>query len=176
MARTIRTKVFKFNELNEDAKQKAIESFYDINVNDEWWIYTYEDAENIGLKITSFDIDRGSYCKGEFLLPAFDVSCKIIQEHGVNCETHKTALKFGADWTELVKKYSDGIELDKVTYDNEYDFDNEANDLEDEFKQSLLEDYRIILQKEYEYQTSEAAIIETIEANDYEFTADGRQF
>ncbi len=47
---------------------------------------------------------------------------------------------------------------------------------EDEFLKELLEDYRIILQKEYEYQTSEEAIIGTIEANEYEFTQDGKMF
>jgi len=32
------------------------------------------------------------------------------------------------------------------------------------------------LEAEYDYQTSEAAIIETIEANEYEFKADGTRF
>lgn len=34
MARTIRTKVYLFNELSEKAKQKVIEDNYDIDVND----------------------------------------------------------------------------------------------------------------------------------------------
>ena len=42
-----------------------------------------------------------------------------------------------------------------------------------EFRRSILEDYRIILQTEFEYLTSEEAIVEIIEANEYEFTADG---
>jgi len=33
-----------------------------------------------------------------------------------------------------------------------------------------------ILRQEYEYQTSEEAIIETIAANDYDFTNEGRIF
>jgi hypothetical protein len=36
-----------------------------------------------------------------------------------------------------------------------------------------LEDYSIILQKECDYLSSEESIIETIEANDYEFDIDG---
>jgi hypothetical protein len=48
--------------------------------------------------------------------------------------------------------------------------------LEDEFLKTLCEDYRIILSREYDYLTSEAAIIETIEANEYEFKADGTRF
>jgi hypothetical protein len=45
-----------------------------------------------------------------------------------------------------------------------------------EFLCDLLEDYRIILSKEYNYQTSEETIKETIEANDYEFTAEGKLY
>ena len=45
---------------------------------------------------------------------------------------------------------------------------------EDDFLQSLCEDYRIILRNEYEYLTSEEAIIETIESNEYYFTEDGK--
>ena len=68
MARTIRTKVYLFSELSDQAKQKVIEDNYDINVDYEWWESAYEDAANIGLKITGFDIDRGSYCNGEFTI------------------------------------------------------------------------------------------------------------
>ena len=54
------------------------------------------------------------------------------------------------------------------------EWENKMIIIEDEFLKSLLEDYSIILQKEYEYQTSEEAIIESIKANDYEFTEDGK--
>ena len=39
-------------KLSDKAKQKAIEKFYDINVDYDWWDSVYEDAKNIGLKIT----------------------------------------------------------------------------------------------------------------------------
>jgi hypothetical protein len=172
--RTIRIKLYKFSELSESAKQKAIEKFADINVNSDWWDSVYEDAEDIGLKITGFDIDRGSYCKGDFIEYAQDCANKIIAEHGEVCATYKTASQFLKDYKELVAKFSDGIDIDEVEEDNEYEFDNEADELEEEFRKSILEDYRIMLQNEYEYLTSEAAIIETIEVNEYEFTIDGK--
>jgi hypothetical protein len=49
----------------------------------------------------------------------------------------------------------------------------DTEDIDANFLRSLLEDYRIMLQKEYEYLTSEETIIETIEANEYEFTEKG---
>jgi len=50
--RTIRTKVYQFSELSEQAKQKAIEWGYDLNVSYGWWESVYEDAEQIGLQFS----------------------------------------------------------------------------------------------------------------------------
>lgn len=170
--RTIRTKVYKFDELSEDAKQKAIEEFCNINVDYEWWDSVYYDAENIGLKITGFDIDRGSYCNGEFNLAAPEVAANIIREHGDMCETYKTASSFIEEWQPVFNNYMDENSEDYESRDSE----DKLLELETEFLNSLLEDYRIILQNEYEYLTSEESIIETIQINEYEFKADGTLF
>ena len=60
-----KTKVYPFDELSEDAKQRALESLFDVNVYYEWWDSTHEDAALIGLKITEFDVDRDSFCRGD---------------------------------------------------------------------------------------------------------------
>lgn len=174
--RTIRTKLYKFSELTEKAQQRAMEDLCSINVDFDWWKSTYEDAANVGIKITSFDLDRSRYADGKFTLSAYEVANKIKANHGENCETHKTAVSFIEDWDKLVKKYSDGITLDKVAEDKEYEFDREADELEEDFRKSILEDYSIILQKECDYLQSFEAIKETIEVNDYEFTQDGKRF
>lgn len=173
--RTIRTKIYKFNELSKDVQNKVIKRKWDINVDYEWWEFILEDASNISLKITEFDIDRGN-CKGSFIWDAEEVAGEIFKQHGKECETYKTASSFMADRDALVAKHSDGINLEKVAEDNEWEFDNELDELEKEFLHLLLEDYRIILQKEYEYMTSEKAIVETIISNEMEFTADGKPF
>jgi hypothetical protein len=167
-----KTEVYPFDELTDDAKQTALEQLADINVDFEWWEFTYEDAANVGIKITGFDLDRGSYCEGDFILDAEEVANKIIAEHGESCETYKTA----KDFLDAAKVIKEKFESD-VNYDPEYKEYNESDDYEDaveEFKQFILEDYRIILQHDYEYLTGEEAIVRTIEANDYEFTADGK--
>ena len=165
------TKVYSFAELSDEAKGSAIENMADINVDYNWWESTYEDATNVGIKITSSDEQRG--CEGDFVESAGETAEKVISDHGKMCETYKTATKYLHDRAELVKKYSDGVTVDLVTEDNEYDFDNDCDDLDAEFLRSLLEDYRIILREEYEYLTGEQAIQDTIEANEYEFTEDG---
>ena len=169
----IKKTVYTFTELTDEQKDKAIEKHLDINVDHGWWDYVYEDASNIGLKIAEFDIDRVGYCAGRFTESAEEVAKNIIADHGKNCETFKTAKAYLTAHDELVKKHSDGINPEMVTEENEYDFDNESNYLDREFLRSLCEDYRIMLQKEYEYLTSREAIIATIEANEYELDEDG---
>jgi len=172
--KTVTINIYQFSELTDEAKENAIKKLCDINVASDWWNSTYEDAAQVNLKIKGFDIDRGSYVKAEFIESANNTAELILMNHGESCETYKTAKTFLQDWNNLVSKYSDGVKTDVVTEDNEYDFDNEADDLENEFLESISEDYRIILSKQYDYLTSEDAIIETIEANDYYFTEDGK--
>ena len=52
--------------------------------------------------------------------------------------------------------------------------EGEIEESEQEFLSDLLEDYSIILQRESEYLQSRESIIETIEANEYDFTEDGK--
>jgi len=172
--KTVTINLYQFSELSDKAKEKAISRLMDINTDSDWWYSTYEDAAQVNLKITSFDIDRGSYVNAQFMQSAYDTANLIILNHGESCETYKTAQTFIQSWNNLVSKYSDGINKNVVAEENEYEFDNEADDLESDFLKSISEDYRIILSKQYDYLTSEDAIIETIEANDYYFTEDGK--
>ena len=170
--KTIKINLYSFSELSKEAQDKVIEKQYDINVDYNWWESTYEDALNIGLKITSFDIDRANYCNGEFVSGGIDCAHKIEKEHGEKCESYKTAKTFLADYDKLVEKYSDGKVLCTVADENVYEFDGEADELESEFLKSIC-DYKIILSGEFDYLTSREAILETIEANEYTFEADG---
>lgn len=162
--------LYSFNELSNEAKEKAISNLIDINVNYEWWGSTYDDAKNIGLKITSFNLDRNRHAKGEFILSANEVAQNIINDHGESCETYKTASNFMDEWQPVFNDYMNE-ESDK--YESS-ESENELQMLEDEFLESILEDYSIILQNESEYLQSDEAIIETIEANGYTFTESGK--
>ena len=166
-------KVYKYNELTEDQQQKVLEIYAYINMEYDWWDHIYEDAKTVRLQIDSFDLDHNRHCTGNFIEYAEDTAKKIIAEHGESCETWGTATNYLAERAELVKKYSDGVSIDIVAEDNEYDFDKECEEIDAEFLRSILEDYSILLQKEYEYLSNEEAIIETIKVNDYDFTEDG---
>jgi myo-inositol catabolism protein IolC len=152
--------VYKYDELTDEQKEKVLENLYDINIDHDWWELTYEDAKNIGLEITSFNLDRNRHAKGEFIKDAEYCQYMISQEHGEKTETYKTSREFVKDRAQL------DINAD--------DYEEKLEELEDDFLQSLLEDYSVILQNESEYLTSREAIEETIRANDYDFTEDGK--
>ncbi len=172
MPRTIRTKVYKFEELTTEAQQKAIEKNSDINVNYCWWDSVYEDAKNIGLKITSFDLDRNRHATGKFTISANEVAANIFKDHGEMCETFKTAAAFMAEWEPIFNNYMDEESEEYESAESE----EKLNELEEDFLKSILEDYSLMLQKECEYLQSEEAIKETIIINEYEFTKDGNRF
>lgn len=170
--------LYKFDELSDEAKQVALLELAGINVHYDWWQGTYEYASNIHLKITGFNLDRNKHATGYFEpgYTGIDVAQKILSNQGDKTDTYALAAAYIESHNKLVAKYSDGINTEVVTEENEYDFDNDLKDLEDEFLKDMLEEYSCILQREYEYLASEQAIIDTIEANEYDFTEDGKLY
>ena len=167
-----KTKVYKFNELSDEAKQTALDSLRENCCDYEWWDCAFEDAANVSLKLTEFDLDRNRHCEGEFIESAEETAVEIIKEHGEKCVTYQTAQNYISDIAELGRDYPEI--MDDEGYDeNEFRREDAEHEIDCEFLKSILEDYSIMLQKEYEYLQSEEAIIETIEANEYEFTVDG---
>ncbi len=172
--------VYKFDELSEDAKEKALARLSDINVDHDWYEHIYDGAKEIGLIITEFNLDR-NIIKGDIRLNVPEV-CKLIRKHhGKETETYKTAVDYLNDYIEEFKKYRDKYNGmgSMYEFDNavqalyEFEGEDEATDILCDFKKALLEDYLIILKQEYEYLTSKEAIIESIEANEYEFDENG---
>jgi len=167
--KTIEINVYKFAELSEEAQQNAIEKLFDINVDHNWWDDTYSDAENIGLKITGFDLDRNKHATGELLWSACEVAQNILNNHGEQCETYKTAANFLEAHNPIFSAYMDETSEQYESREAE----DKLQDLESDFLNSLLSDYVQILQNESEYLTSKEAIIDTINANDYDFLQTG---
>ena len=168
--RVMKTNVYEFKELSETGKEKALENLGNINLDYDWWDCLYEDADNIGLKITSFDLDRNRHATGGFTLDVLEVAANIIRGHGDTCETYKTAEAFLA---EHATPYAEYLDETSEHYESK-NKEDELIEIENEFLKDILEDYSIMLQKTYEYLCSDKAIIETIEANEYEFTVEGK--
>lgn len=167
--KTIKIKLYSFNELSKEAQNKALSKYVTINVEHDWYDSTYEDAENIGLNITSFDIDRNKHATGNLTLNALEVAANILIQHGEETETYKIATEFLAKHNPIFADYMDENSDGYESAENE----DKLSDLESDFKDNLLSDYADMLQNEYHYLISDEAIIETIEANDYTFEENG---
>ena len=174
--RTIEIQAYKLNELDEQTKQKVIEDNIYINVEFDWWDCTYDTLRECGIKVNSFDIGRRRECEIEFLEDGYEIATNIVDTFGEAMDIVKDAKNFIKDRDILVKKYGEGNDIDGYSVKEElYDeFDEEESILEDEFKRELSVEILYWLRDEYEHLTSEEAIIETIEANEYEFTEEGK--
>jgi hypothetical protein len=168
--RVISTTVYTFEELSPSAQATALDECRYFGVEHDWWDGVYEDAARVGVKITSFDLDRNRHAEGNFTCPAHEVAQNIFNEHGEQCETHKTAAAFMGGWQPVFDNYMDETHPEYESREAE----NKLMELEEEFLKSILEDYSIILQHECEYLSSDEAVEEMIRANGYEYTADGR--
>ena len=159
--RTIETKVYLFNELDDQTQEKVIQDNYGIAIQDDWHDFIKYDLKEIGIELRSFDVDRGSFA--EIHIDYFFETCeKIIETHGENCETYKIAKRYIDVYNSIQEK------------DGEYDHDFiDLDYLDEEYQNRFSEEVLSMLRKEYEHMTSEEYLIEMFEANEYEFTAEG---
>jgi hypothetical protein len=180
MPRTKTLTVYSFDELSSEAQEKALERFSDINVYYGWWEFINGDAAKIGLLIEEFDLDRGTI-RGKLTKNFLDVCKAIRSNHGKDTETFGTQKEYLSRYIEEFKKWlsKEGEEecysdCSRVELLEEFEGVWEAEDIVKEFCKSLLEDYRIMLSKEYDYLTSIDEIRSTIKANEYEFLENGQ--
>ncbi len=170
--KTVTVTLFTVNELKEEVKNKVLDKYRYINVEDaQWWNNIYDDAKEIGLKITSFDLNRNRHANGEFLLSANEVAQNILNNHGESCETYKTASSFIEDWQPIFNDYMDES---SEKYENK-ETEEQLQEMEDSFLESLLEDYSIMLQNECENLTSDEAVEETLTINEFSFLENGKR-
>lgn len=170
--KTITINLYEFKELSDDAKAYAIRENADVNVDSQWWDDIYSDAENVGIKITSFDVDRNEI-GGELTESAIDASDLIIANHGEQCDTFKLAMAYRVARETIFKKHEDKDRRGNVSCDKYDEFDSETDVLDEQFTNDLLKCYLTLLRTFYDTLTSEKEIIETIVANEYYFTECG---
>jgi hypothetical protein len=161
--------IYDFDELSESAQDVALDEVRRINDDYGWWDSVYEDAKDVGIILESFDLDRSRHAKGYFRHCDGGLDCAelIVKNHGEICETYKTATVYLADRDKLMRTPIEG-DFDETALVNLLD------DLNTDFLQSILEDYSMLLQREYEYICSKEAIMETIGCGGYTFNVNGQ--
>jgi len=163
--KTIEIKVYKFDELDKQTQEKVIENYRYINVEDTFWYdFIKDDFNRLGLEIQEFDLGRRNYAK-IYIENFEDTSNYIIEEFGDSVLIKQTAKNYLKELKEIVSNFKE-----------DEDIDRELEILDEEYQKEYSEDILSYLREDYDYQVSDEAIIETIEANDYNFTWNGEIF
>ena len=178
--REITVKAYAFAELSEAAQERAINELRDVNADFPWWWSTFDTIRTAG-KLIGLDIDM-IYCDTD-LYCIFDASYEYVRgavkavkaEFPQDTELHGIA----KDLQALQKRhfYSLSCNVASQRDTNSYqcfrfgeDYECDLGDILDEFAHWA----RILLRDECEGLTSDEAVKEAIEANEYEFTEDGK--
>ena len=179
--REMTTMVYSFNELSEAAQERALNAFRCINVEYDWWDGAYDTICTVG-NLLGLDIDRINFDADLYCIFNADYeyargAVKAVKaEFPQNTDLHKIASELQA----LQKRhfYSLSCAVREARDMNRYSCfrfgeDYECSDLGD-----IIDDFahwaRILLRDEYEYLTSDDAVKEMIEANEYEFDEGGK--
>jgi len=158
-------KVYEYDELSKEAKEKVLSDLASINVDYAWWEEIYADADEVELDITEFDIDRGTMVMN-VKTSCESVAREIVKNRGTTCNTYKDAMKY----LKALK------ELRKVPRRRKDDEEIDTTELDDNLIHDLISDYLTMLRKEFDYQTSEKAVLETISINNFYFYESGKLY
>lgn len=183
--KTFEYKALKYDELPEDARDKAVEAMYDLNVDYDWWQYTVEDILNEWSKKYGICFELGSLCfdlgrsrqlyfgRGKIWIEKpYKLAYQATGNRGYALLAAKGVLELGFE-THYYGGGDGRTVLDVTDYrsadspDLPVDFDNWFRDLCRGFFKRLND--------EYNYLTSREAIEQSIRANEYDFFEDGRR-
>ena len=161
--KTIEIKVYKFKELDKQTKEKVIDNYRHINVEDTFWFDSIqEEFDELGISITAVDLDRGNYANID-VWSFEDTSRSIIDEFGDSVLIKQTAKNYLKELEEIVSNFKE-----------DEDIDRELEILDEEYQKEYSKDILSYLRSSYDWEISDEAITETIEANDYDFTIEGK--
>ena len=161
--KTIEIKVYRFEELDEQTKEKVIENYRYINVDNTFWYDCIkEEFDELGLEIKEFNLDRGNYAK-IYIDNLEETSKSILHEFGDSVLIKQTA-----------KNYMNEYEKIQANFKEDEDIERELEILDEQYEKEYSEDILSYLKLNYDWETSDEAIYQTIEANEYDFTIEGK--
>lgn len=199
--RTVEEKVCSFDELSDDAKQKALDHFRDFNVEyEDWYHVVYENfIEQAGKE--GFDVENiyfsGFWSQGDGAMFEYRINDKIFNDfvdsldlspmrkewvrtqvyasakgvHNRGYYYHEKSCDHSIYW-ELNGDVHYSTNLGQWLLSFDDDFEEFVINRYNDLCYSLYQD----LEAEYEYLTSDDCVSDMIRANEYEFYEDGTQF
>lgn len=172
-------KVYPYAELSADAKKSAIENNFYINVEDwDWWEFIKEDQlqkleQDLGISAVSgdvyFSLDRDRYLYID--KPFFKDVGKFLKYAGYDLRTKK-AKGLAED---LYISTDHRASFNYIDSQGEWGTCEDLDKLNNVLNQ-YLEGFIKALEYEYEYQTSEGAIVAYFEDNNQLFLGNGAIF
>ena len=179
MVREVTFKVYQFDELSEEVKEKVLDGCRFIMVEYfNWWGFVYEDAENIGLEIVEFDLDR-RYIRmklKENILSSIEEALNLFNKDSNEYKIVKgyydeiMKLKDSEEVKEYLEEYPEADPYDAIYnlgLSDEF-YDEYVNDMKRVFLKMLEDEFNCLI--------SDEAIIEHFNINDYEFFENGKIF
>jgi hypothetical protein len=187
--RTVRTKVYKFEELSEEAQSVAIDNFRNINTSDDFWFDAILEGFKDRLEEEGFFNSNiqfsGFWSQGDGL--CFDAKVNVSKFAITTNEIRVSKLiDFG---------FIDEFTIEKTSFANHYSHEKtryidysicNGNNLNNELEKlcnkielkrlNLCREFYSILEKDYCFLESDECVKETIIANEYEFLKDGTKF
>lgn len=192
--RTIRTKIYKFSELTEDAKQTAIDLFRP--TENVWQKENYESLQefaalfnlqlnrsNYGVAIRLGNIDYNpcgvklatwlwnNYADRIYSKKQYWICNGVPNCVGVNAKHRNSAIFIITDGCPLTGYYMDNQILEPIFEymkkpSERMDFESLMNE--------CFEAWRVACDKDFEFQCSDEQVIDNIESNKIEFYANGQ--
>lgn len=188
--REVLTMAYKFKELPKEIQEKVIEKNREINLYEGYWDSAlemfHEDLKEYGIECKTFyfDIYDNSFYMDK---PSVVNNCKLLEKAGLN--KYAIMLEFlGVNIENNIRMniYSERehneFEIDVDYYPDDTKIDEDIEKIAIELKEALQEyinelnhNFLKQLRDEEEYLSSDDAIKETIEINEYEFDESGEQ-
>lgn len=196
--RTIEQTLYKFDELNDSAKEKAIEKYRHINVDtDHWWEFVYENfIEDTKLFNVTKIYFSGFWSQGDgamFEYNSISDDLRVDFINSLNLSPMRKKWLLNNTCVSANGKHSSRYYHERSCTHNIY-FQVDNGDIHwshnlyqliesfrDDFEEYVIDKYVDLcrdlyksLEKEYEFLTSDDSVIDFIMCNEYEFYEDGR--
>jgi len=190
-------RVYKFKELPKETKEKVINKLWDINVQWDWWdgVYSLEQEKfnKIGIKFdekkTYFSLGRDWHIHSDKMWVEDEdkFADALVKDKVIPKELAKGikegVVQAGIDTTSYAMgRGVNTLNMDVFNIDNPKE-EEKMQKLVDKYDEPVNEwfknkmnEFHDHLKEQHDYLASEEAIIETIEANEYEFKEDGELY
>ena len=198
--RTQTIEIYQFDELSENAQEKAMEWYRDGGFDYEWYDHVFEDAKTIGalmgIKIDNIYFTGGFSYQGDGA--CFEGSyyykkgsVKAVKDYApVDKELHRIALELSKlqrpnfyGLTAHIKhtgryphEYCTSIDVYNESEIGDYYVNDNTNDALSDLLRDFMRWIYKQLNAEYDYLNSDESVSETIRVNEYEFTTEGLRY